>query len=167
MEKQIDQIFSIWRDNPGAGAQVLVTHKGKVIFDKCYGYANLETGTPITQDSIFYIASISKMITGMAIMMLQEQGKLHVDDVIDRMIPVQRAYNAVRNRKHEFLNRLSMGVLTVEDGSVDVDELSEEGLLPGKILVYRQGGKAPEMLDCGSVPSEFKDEEEWLNEEWK
>lgn len=86
--------------------------------------------------------------------------------VIDRMIPVQRAYNAVRNRKHEFLNRLSMGVLTVEDGSVDTDQLMEEGLLPGKILVYRQGGKAPEMLDCGSVPSEFKDEEQWLEKEF-
>ncbi len=86
--------------------------------------------------------------------------------VIDRLIPVQRAYNAVRNRKHEFLNRLSMGVLTVEDGSVDTDELAEEGLLPGKVLVYRQGGKAPEMLDCGNIPSEFKDEEEWLEKEF-
>lgn len=86
--------------------------------------------------------------------------------IVDRLIPVQRAYNAVRNRKHEFLNRLSMGVLTVEDGSVDTDELTEEGLLPGKVLVYRQGGKAPEMLDCGSVPSEFKDEEEWLEKEF-
>ncbi len=86
--------------------------------------------------------------------------------VIDRLIPVQRAYNAVRNRKHEFLNRLSMGVLTVEDGSIDVDELSEEGLFPGKVLVYRQGGKPPEMLDCGSVPSEFQAEEEWLEKEF-
>ena len=86
--------------------------------------------------------------------------------VIDRLIPVQRAYNAVRNRKHEFLNRLSMGVLTVEDGSIDTDELSEEGLLPGKVIVYRQGGKAPEMLDCGSVPSEFKEEEDRLQKEF-
>ena len=86
--------------------------------------------------------------------------------VIDRLIPVQRAYNAVRNRKHEFLNRLSMGVLTVEDGSVDTDELTEEGLLPGKVLVYRQGGKAPEMLDCGQIPSDFADEEEWLEKEF-
>ncbi len=86
--------------------------------------------------------------------------------IIDRLIPVQRAYNAVRNRKHEFLNRAAMGVLTVEDGSIDTDELSEEGLLPGKILVYRQGGKAPEMLDCGSVPAEFAAEEEWLEKEF-
>ncbi len=86
--------------------------------------------------------------------------------VIDRLIPVQRAYNAVRNRKHEFLNRLSMGVLTVEDGSVDTDELAEEGLLPGKVLVYRQGGRAPELLDCGRIPDEFKAEEEWLEKEF-
>lgn len=86
--------------------------------------------------------------------------------VIDRMIPVQRAYNAVRNRKHEFLNRASMGVLTVEDGSVDADELTEDGLSPGKVLVYRQGGKPPEMLDCGNVPSEFAAEEEWLEKEF-
>ena len=86
--------------------------------------------------------------------------------VVSRLIPVQRAYNAVRNRKHEFLNRLSMGVVTVEDGSVDTDELAEEGLVPGKVLVYRQGGKAPEMLDCGSFPAEFAKEEEWLEKEF-
>ena len=97
---------------------------------------------------------------------LRLPGAFFATSVVDRLIPVQRAYNAVRNRKHEFLNRLSMGVLTVEDGSVDTDELAEEGLLPGKVLVYRQGGKAPEMLDCGKVPSEFKDEEEWLEKEF-
>jgi hypothetical protein len=97
---------------------------------------------------------------------LRLPGGFFSGSIIDRLIPVQRAYNAVRNRKHEFLNRLSMGVLTVEDGSVDTDDLTEEGLLPGKVLVYRQGGRAPEMLDCGSVPSEFKDEEEWLEKEF-
>ena len=45
--------------------------------------------------------------------------------MIERIIPVQRAYNAVKNRKQEFLNRLSMGVITVEDGSVDTDDLAE------------------------------------------
>ena len=59
-----------------------------------------------------------------------------------------------------------MGVLTVEDGSVDADALEEDGLLPGKVLVYRQGGKPPEILDCGTMPTEFKDEEEWLEKEF-
>ncbi len=86
--------------------------------------------------------------------------------VVERLIPIQRAYNAVRNRKHELLNRIAMGVLCVEDGAVDVDELADEGVSPGKILVYRQGGKAPEIMNFGGVPSEFAREEEWLEKEF-
>ncbi|MDE6558221.1 MAG: hypothetical protein K2K39_03835, partial [Clostridia bacterium] len=86
--------------------------------------------------------------------------------IVDRLIPVQRAYNAVKNRKHEFLNRIAMGMIAVEEGSVDTDELLEDGLTPGKILVYRQGGTPPEMLTLGSVPSEFTTEEERLEEEF-
>ncbi len=86
--------------------------------------------------------------------------------VIDRLIPIQRAFNAVKNRKHEFLNRLSMGVMTVEDGSVDVDDLTAEGLSPGKVLVYRQGSKAPEMMADLSMPDDFNAEEEKLINEF-
>lgn len=93
-------------------------------------------------------------------------GSFYGTSVVDRMIPLQRAYNAVRNRKHEFLNRLTMGVITAEDGSVDADELAESGLYPGKVLVYRQGSPAPAFLDAGSIPTEFKEEEERIAEEF-
>ncbi|MCM1438135.1 MAG: hypothetical protein NC131_02830 [Roseburia sp.] len=86
--------------------------------------------------------------------------------VVDRLIPVQRAYNAVKNRKHEFLNRISMGMVAVEEGSVDTDELLEDGLVPGKVIVYRQGATPPEMLTLGSVPAEFMEEEERLEREF-
>lgn len=86
--------------------------------------------------------------------------------VVDRMIPLQRAYNAVRNRKHEFLNRLSTGVIAVEDGSVDAEELAEDGLYPGKVLVYRRGSEKPGFLDGGSIPAEFEKEEERLSGEF-
>ena len=86
--------------------------------------------------------------------------------IIERMIPVQRAYNAVKNRKHEFLNRISMGILSVEDGSVDMDNLEEEGLSPGKVLVYRQGSKSPEIISSGSLPADFEKEEERLVKEF-
>lgn len=86
--------------------------------------------------------------------------------VVERLIPVQRAYNAVKNRKHEFMNRIAMGTVAVEEGSVDTDELCEDGLVPGKILVYRQGGNPPEMLTLGTVPSEFTQEEERLEKEF-
>ena len=86
--------------------------------------------------------------------------------VIERIIPVQRAYNAVKNRKHEFLNRLSMGILTVEDGSVDTDNLEIEGLSPGKVLVYRQGANPPSIMSNASVPADFALEEERLLDEF-
>ncbi|MBO5525400.1 MAG: hypothetical protein J5993_01485 [Clostridia bacterium] len=86
--------------------------------------------------------------------------------VVERLIPLQRSYNAVRNRKQEFLNRLPLGVVTVEDGSVDTDELAEDGLAPGKILVYRQGSEPPKYLDCGDVPEEFEKEEDRLTDEF-
>lgn len=87
--------------------------------------------------------------------------------VIERCIPIQRAFNAVKNRKHEFMNRLTMGILSVEDGSVDIENLEEEGLSPGKVLIYRQGASSPKMLSSDSLPIDFKNEEESLLSEFK
>ncbi len=85
---------------------------------------------------------------------------------VERCIPIQRAFNAVKNRKHEFMNRIAMGVLAVEDGSVDTDNLETEGLSPGKILVYRQGSAPPKLLEPGRVPSDFQYEEDRLLSEF-
>ena len=96
---------------------------------------------------------------------LDNLGSFFGSSVVERIIPVQRAYNTVKNRKHEFMNRIAMGVLAVEDGSVDTDNLEEEGLSPGKVLIYRQGSTPPMMMNAGQVPSEFsREEEKLLNE---
>ena len=97
---------------------------------------------------------------------IEEPGSFFGTSIIERLIPVQRAYNAVKNRKHEFINRLSMGVLSVEDGSVDLDNLEDEGLSPGKILVYRQGSSEPKYLQGESLPNGLSDEENALLEEF-
>lgn len=96
----------------------------------------------------------------------EEVGSFWGVSMINRLIPIQRAYNAVKNRKHEYLNRLTMGVLAVEDGSVDIDNLEEEGLAPGKILVFRQGSKAPSFLGGENLPTDFEKEEEKLLKEF-
>lgn len=93
-------------------------------------------------------------------------GNFFGSSIVERLIPVQRAFNAVKNRKHEFLNRLSMGVMTVEDGSVDVEDLQEDGLSPGKILVYRQGSTAPKIMSEMTMPSDFNEEESKLINEF-
>ena len=63
--------------------------------------------------------------------------------LVSRLIPLQRAYNAIKNRELEYINRISLGVLCVEDGSVDIDELREDGVSGGRVIVYRQGANPP------------------------
>ena len=97
---------------------------------------------------------------------LKVSGNFWGSSVIERCIPIQRAYNAIKNRKHEYLNRLSMGIVTVEDGSVDIDNLVEEGMSPGKVLVYRQGANPPSLMATGKVPTDFSTEEDRLLQEF-
>lgn len=97
---------------------------------------------------------------------VRRTGCLWGASVIERAIPVQRAYNAVKNRKHEFLNRLAGGVLAVEDGSVDIEDLAADGLTPGKVIVYRQGSTPPRFLDTGRLPHELAQEEDKLLSEF-
>ncbi len=98
---------------------------------------------------------------------LNAPGSFFGASLIERLIPVQRAYNAVKNRKHEFMARLSGGVYAVEDGSVDAESLEEEGFYPGRVVVYRQGSNPPVPMNPGSVPAEFRDEEDRLLEEFR
>lgn len=63
--------------------------------------------------------------------------------LVDMLIPCQQSYNALKGRYAEYVDKLSIGGIVVEDGSVDTDALAEEGLAPGKILVYRQGSVPP------------------------
>ena len=86
--------------------------------------------------------------------------------VIERLIPLQKSYNAIKNRKHEFINRLSMGILTCEDGSVDMENLEDDGLCPGKVLIYRQGSNPPKYMQNESLPYNFIAEEKALLDEF-
>lgn len=84
--QKIDELFRVWQEGQGAGGVLIVNHKGERL-ERCYGYQNIETGTPMSRDSVFHLASMSKQITGMCICMLYEQGKLKLDDDVRRYIP--------------------------------------------------------------------------------
>lgn len=65
------------------------------------------------------------------------------DGLVDKLKSYQNKYNDIRNRMCDYIRRCSEPIITVEDGSIDIDNLEEEGLAPGKILIYRQGANAP------------------------
>ena len=70
-----------------AGMAVLVAQDGKIIFEKGYGQADVEHHVPITPQTTFRIASVTKQFTASAILKLQEEGKLSVDDKLSKYIP--------------------------------------------------------------------------------
>lgn len=87
MEQKIDALFSNWQQGLCPGGQVLVLQKGQVIFEKCYGFANLETRSPVTPDTIFHVASLTKPFTAMCIMLLQERGLLNIHEDVRKYVP--------------------------------------------------------------------------------
>ena len=70
-----------------AGATAIVVRNGKIVYFKSVGYDNPDKKTPLKRDAIYRIASQTKAITSVAVMMLFEEGKFMLDDPISKYIP--------------------------------------------------------------------------------
>jgi CubicO group peptidase (beta-lactamase class C family) len=84
---QIDAIFARFDHRDSPGCILGVSRAGKVVYEKGYGMADLERDVPITPASIFHVASISKQFTAMSILLLEQQGKLSIEDDVRKYIP--------------------------------------------------------------------------------
>jgi D-alanyl-D-alanine carboxypeptidase len=69
------------------GLAVGIVHKGKLVYQKGFGFADVESKIPVSSKTCFRIASISKTFTAIAIMQLVEQGKINLDDRIEKYLP--------------------------------------------------------------------------------
>ena len=86
--KKIDDIISEdIKENKIPGAVVLVGNEDEIIFEKAYGIKNPETNEKYNTDDIFRIASMTKAITSVGVLKLWEEGKIGLDDPIDKYIP--------------------------------------------------------------------------------
>ena|SRR5437762_1014072 len=70
-----------------AGAVILVARNGKIVYYKGLGYDDIDKKTSMKKDAIFRIASQTKAITSVAVMMLYEEGKILLNDPISKYIP--------------------------------------------------------------------------------
>jgi len=69
------------------GAVALIARNGTIVYQKSFGYADIDTQTRMQNDSIFRIASMTKAVTTVATMMLYEQGRFQLNDPLSKYIP--------------------------------------------------------------------------------
>lgn len=85
-------------------------------------------------------------------------GQFFGKSTIQDLIPLQRTYNGCINSIHEYIKRLSLGNLLVEEGSIDIEEYEQHGLEPGAFLVYKNGTNPPVPVQNGALPTEIMQE---------
>jgi CubicO group peptidase (beta-lactamase class C family) len=85
---RLDRHFAAYVDDGRLpGCQIVVTRKGEVAHASTYGTADLESGAPVVDDTLWRIYSMTKPITSVAAMMLWEEGRFELTDEISRWLP--------------------------------------------------------------------------------
>lgn len=82
-----ESIEAFVQDGSLSGAVTLLYHDGKVVSEEAVGLQDIESQTPMAKDSLFWIASMTKPVTALAVMMLQDEGKLSIDDPVAKHLP--------------------------------------------------------------------------------
>lgn len=115
---QLDSLFMEFDLPDAPGASVMVIHKGKPVFARGYGLANLETRTRCTTNTNFRLASVTKQFTAMSVLMLAEQKKLALDEPLTAFFPEFPAYGKKITVRH---------LLTHMSGLPDYEDLIPPG----------------------------------------
>jgi CubicO group peptidase (beta-lactamase class C family) len=84
---KIDSLFSMWSKIENPGGAVGIIKAGKLIYSKGYGSADLEHDIPISSNSLFFLGSVAKQFTAFCILLLEEEGKLRLEDEIQKFLP--------------------------------------------------------------------------------
>ena len=92
--QSVDAIFKDFATDQSPGCAVGATRGDAPLAAKAYGMADLEHGVPLTPQSVFYMASVSKQFTALSILLLERDGKLHLEDRVRTHVPELPDYTA-------------------------------------------------------------------------
>lgn len=143
-----------------AGAVVLVADRQKVLTVQTAGYASLARKEAMREDSVFWIASMSKSLTGAALMILVDEGELSLDDPVEKYLPefkgqqVATSDGALRPPQHpitvgEVMNHTSGLVLASEKTLKRTQSLAENVADYASRPLVREPGTKYEYNNCG------------------
>ncbi len=99
-EQKVDQLLEKYNKTNAPGVAVAVVDHGAIVYNKGVGLANLEYNIPITGTSVFHVASVSKQFTVFSILLLEQDGKLSIDDDIRKYLPEIADYGHVVTLRH-------------------------------------------------------------------
>jgi len=87
-QQRLDSLLTTKKYAPNAaGISFCVKHKGKIVYERCFGLANIKKQIPVTASTKFNMASITKQFTACCILILESEGKLSRADSIQRYLP--------------------------------------------------------------------------------
>lgn len=84
---RVDSILAAYYQADGPGAAVAVVQDGRIVLERARGRAHLEYDVPITPATVFHVASVSKQFATFAVVLLEQQGRLSLDDDIRVHLP--------------------------------------------------------------------------------
>ena len=142
------------------GVVAMVASKEKVLGLQTAGYASLANKTPMREDAVFWIASMSKSLTGTALMMLVDEGKVSLDDSVEKFLPefkgqqVKAADGTLHPPKQpvtvrEVMCHTSGLVLANEKGLKTKQSLQENVALFASYPLRQEPGTKYEYNNCG------------------
>jgi CubicO group peptidase (beta-lactamase class C family) len=97
---RVDSVFAVMSGLEGPGAAVAVVKDGRIVLERGYGSAQLEYGIPITPQTVFHVASVSKQFATLAIVLLAQEGRLSLDDDIRRHLPELHDFGSTIKIRH-------------------------------------------------------------------
>jgi len=86
LRERTDKVFAPWDSTVSPGCALSVMKDGQILYKRGYGMADLDHDIPITPETVFHVASISKQFTAAAILLLAQDGKLALDDEVHKYI---------------------------------------------------------------------------------
>ncbi len=98
--RRIDAVFAAYDRTDSPGCALAVYKQGEIVYERGYGMASLEHGIAITPQTVFDIGSTSKQFTAFAILLLEREGKLSLDDDVRRFLPELPKYDRPITVRH-------------------------------------------------------------------
>lgn len=84
---RVDRLLVRWDNDHSPGCALAVVRDGRLVYQKAYGLADVEQGVAIGPETAFHIASLSKHFTAFAVLLLEKEGKLSLDDDVRKYLP--------------------------------------------------------------------------------